>query len=74
MVGMQFHQTGDKEIAFEVFSGFGSTFADIGNLAVTDQNGSQNNIVFQNDTGIGQGVLGHGFASFFGCWPSGCQR
>ncbi|MNU94725.1 hypothetical protein D3C71_847140 [compost metagenome] len=73
MVGMQFHQTGDKKVTFKVFAGFGSALADIGNLAVTDQDGSQNNIVFQNDTGIGKGVLGHGFASFFGGWPRGCQ-
>lgn len=74
MVGVQFHQTRDEEIAFKILTGFGGAFADIGDLAVTDQNGSQNNIVFQNDTGVGKGMLGHGSASFFGGWPSGCQR
>lgn len=73
MVGMQFHQAGNQEIAFKIFSGLGGAFADIGDLAVADQNGAQNNIVFQNDTGVGKGVLSHGVASSFGCWPSGCQ-
>ncbi len=73
MVGMQFHQTRDQIITFQVFAGFGGACADIGDLAVTDQDGAQNNIVFQNDTGIGKGVLGHGVASFFGGWPRGRQ-
>ena len=61
VVGMQFDQTRDEIVAFDILAGSCGPFGDIGDLAITDQERAGKDLVVKDDAGVREdGLGGHG--------------
>ena len=67
VVGVEFDEAGQQEVAFHVLAGGGGAFGNFGNQAIAQYQGAVEDPVLENDAGIGKnGFAGHVRRSF--CW------
>jgi hypothetical protein len=62
VVGVEFNETGQQEVAFEIFA-LGRTLADLGDQPVTDDDMAVDHPISKNHTRIAQDLFGGHFMS-----------